>query len=876
MSYDIGPKIGIEGEKEFRQAIQQINTNVKTLGTEMLAVASAFDKGDKSTQALTAKNEVLNKQIDAQKNKINELQKGLTAAAEKYGENDRVTQGWQQAVNKATADLNNMERELSNNNKTLEEGSKKASIFEGSLSKLGTGLAAVGEVTIKSVAVMGAALVAATAAATKWVSNSVGVFAEYEDSMKQVQATMGLTGEEGEEAFNKLSDAAKEAGATTKFSATEAAGALNYLALAGYDVEKSIEALPTVLNLAAAGGLDLAYASDLVTDSMSALGLESEKLDSFVDELAKTSQKSNTSIAQLGEGILTVGGTAKILAGGTAELNTHLGILADNGIKGAEGGTALRNVILSLTAPTNKAAGALKNLGVEVGDAEGNLRPLNEVFKDLDASLAGMSDIEKTNVLNDIFNKVDLKSVNALLANSGERFDELSGYILEAEGAAQQMADTMEGGLAGSIRSLRSAYEGLQIVVGEQFAGIAQAVVGDVTGLVRDVTAILNDGFQEGDIEAIGERIAGFLVEGISKISEYLPEAIDMVASMLTSIINVLVDLLPTLVPPLLDGSIQLLQGLIDGIMSNIDPLMSMVVYLITAIIGFILQNLPLILEVGTKVLLALIDGILEMLPELLPAAIEAIIALAEGLIAALPELIARVPQIVETIAEVIVKNLPLIIDAALQIVMAVARALIENIPLITKSTIEITGSILKALLSGIANILTFAPRLFTSLVSEFRKIKWGQLGIDMITGITSGVSNAAKNLANSVVDAAKGALDGAKKFLGIRSPSTVMRDQVGKMIGAGMAEGIADSARQVDAAMAGLNSKLTADGSVSTSTNNKSNNSITEDNGDSGTTELTLNMYTTLDGEVVSKKVSKVQLKDNKITTRGLGVVTK
>jgi TP901 family phage tail tape measure protein len=572
--------------------------------------------------------------------------------------------------------------------------------------------------------------------------------------------------------------------------------------------------------LAAAGGLDLAYASDLVTDSMSALGIESSKLDLFVDELAKTSQKSNTNIAQLGEGILKVGGTAKVLAGGTVELNTALGILADNGTKGAEGGTALRNVILALTAPTDKAAAAIKGLGVDVADAEGNMRPLNEIFKDFDKSLDGMTEIEKTNALNNIFNKVDLKSVNALLANSGERFDELKGYIENAEGAAQEMADTMESGLAGSMRSLSSAYEGLQIAVGEQFAGIKAAIVGDTTELIRDITAILNDGFQEGDIEAIGERISDFLAKGISKISNYLPDAINMITIMLTEIVNVLVEILPTLVPPLLDGAIQLLEGLIEALMGNIEPLVDMALYLVTQTAEFILNNLPIVLEVGIKLLLALIDGILEVLPELLGVAIEAIVTLAEGIINALPKLIETVPKIVETISQVIIQNLPMVIDAALKIVMALAGAIIENIPIIIKAAIEIVGTILSTWIAEIINLVTFIPKLFVALVAEIGKIKWGELGINIIKGIASGVTGAAKDLAKSVVDAAKNALGGVKNFLGIKSPSEKMKREIGLMMGAGLVEGITESTKQIDAAMAGLNRKLKVTSSANIDTN--------------------------------------------------------
>lgn len=352
---------------------------------------------------------------------------------------------------------------------------------------VGSAMASVGK-TIYSVgktmsATLTLPIVAAGTAAVK-------TFMSFDDAIRQVQATMGLTAEKGAAEIGKLTDAAKEMGATTRYTASQAAEALNYLALAGYDADKAISALPTVLNLAQAGGLDLGYASDLVTDSMAALGLEMDRLTGFSDELAKTSQKSNTNVAQLGEAILTVGGTAKNLAGGTIELNTALGILADNGIKSAEGGTALRNIILSLTAPTSQAAKEMKKLGLQVYDAEGDMRGLNDIFADLDRAMTGWTQKQRTDLFSTIFNNRDLKSAEALMANYGARWDELSGHISDANGAASQMAETMEGGIGGSFRNLSSAIEGLAIEFGENLAPTVQMVADFVTELVRGFTAL--------------------------------------------------------------------------------------------------------------------------------------------------------------------------------------------------------------------------------------------------------------------------------------------------------------------------------------------------------------------------------------------------
>lgn len=322
---------------------------------------------------------------------------------------------------------------------------------------------------------------------------AVATFTSFDDAMRQVRATMGLydeTSAQTAEDIDALTEAAKEMGRTTRYSASEAASALNFLALAGYTADQAIEALPTVLRLAQAGGLDLAYASDLVTDSMSALGLEMGQLTTFADQLAVTSQKSNTNVSQLGQAILTVGATAANLAGGTTELNAELGILADSGIKGAEGGTHLRNVILALTQPTEAGAQAIAKYTQGVYDAEGNIRSLDAILGELKESMSSMTQAERNSVINDIFNKTDLAAAQVLIAGAGERFAELTGYIQNSTGAAEGMADVMEGGLGGSMRSLKSATEGMMIAIGEELAPMVQGAAGFVNDLVNGFNAL--------------------------------------------------------------------------------------------------------------------------------------------------------------------------------------------------------------------------------------------------------------------------------------------------------------------------------------------------------------------------------------------------
>lgn len=343
---------------------------------------------------------------------------------------------------------------------------------------------------------------------------AIGVGQDFEAGMSQVAATMGISSDavrRNEGDFKLLSDAAKEAGSSTQFSATQSAEALNYLALAGNDAQTSVSLLPTVLNAAAAGGLDLGYASDLITDSMSALGLETKDTTTFVDQLTKTSQKSNTSMGQLGEAILTVGGTAKKLKGGTVELTTALGILADEGTKGSEAGTALRNIILSLAAPTDTAAKELKKLGVSAYDTNGNFRSLDDIFIDLHKSTNNLSESAKNQAFTKIFNKTDLKAVETMIANCGGRFDELSGAIEDSAGAAEETAKTMNMNLKGAITTLNSALEGMGIAIYEKFKGpLTEAVNGAATAIQKLIKAF-NEGKLDKTLIAIGSALAGII-----------------------------------------------------------------------------------------------------------------------------------------------------------------------------------------------------------------------------------------------------------------------------------------------------------------------------------------------------------------------------
>lgn len=613
-------------------AIKLQQTNLTAQKQKLTELIEKEDKAKQKVAELTKAHEDSVKATGKDSEESQKLNAQLEEAKEAHAKATNAVKKQEDAIAKNTVKLNESKAALTEQNTALKNteeeltnAEKKWTVFGQEIKTAGSNMDEAGNKTISLGDVIKANLISsAIINGVKELANgikelakgAISVGMDFESGMSQVAATMGMTTQEiagGSEAYTKLENAAKEAGNTTQFSATQAAEALNYMALAGYDADKAVETLPTVLNLAAAGGMDLATASDMVTDGMSALGDKAGTTESFVDKMAKTSQKSNTSVQQLGEALLSVGGTAKSLAGGITEANTVLGIFADSGTKGAEGGTALRNVILSLTAPTDTAKKKMQELGLEVFDANGNMRPLNETFQDLNGILGNMTQGEQTEVLNTIFNKVDLKSVNALLANSGERFNELSGYIENSTGAAEQMAATMNDNLQGKITILKSGLEGLGIAAYEKFETPLKNAVTNITNVIGDLQTDLTSGELSGALDKIAtgfgnlvEKASEIIVAVLPKILEglgWIADHGDTIASLLAaigagfavfkvaSIINGVVTAIQGLTAA--EVALNAIQKLVNITMAA-NPMMliiTLVATLVAAIVGFVATN---------------------------------------------------------------------------------------------------------------------------------------------------------------------------------------------------------------------------------------------------------------------------------------------
>ena len=602
-----------------------------------------------------------------------------------------------------------------------------------------------------------AALAAAAGAVTAFAGSSVSAGMEFDSAMSQVAATMGKTVDDLENevgtadtafgAFEgNLREFAQFLGANTAFSATQAAEALNYMALAGYDAQQSMDMLPSVLSLAAAGNFDLARASDMVTDAQTAFGISAERTSQMVDEMAKAASTGNTSVEQLGDAFLIVGGLAQELNGGMVELDdgTELAVdglqeleialtaMANAGVKGSEAGTHMRNMLLKLSSPTDKGIEAFTKLGVSVFDAEGNMRSLEAIFGDLSASLGELTQEEKIQAISDIFNTRDIASAEALLNAVEQDWDRIGASILDAQGAAAQMADTQLDNLAGDITLFKSALEGAKIAISDSLTPTLREFVQFGT----DAVSTLGTAFREEGLAGALEALGPIVEQGIALIMSKLPA--------------------------ILTAAVSLLEALVNGIITNLPMLIPAVVQMIQQIVNSIVENLPMLLDAAVEILFALADGLIEMLPELIPAIVEIILTIVEKLTEpdTLMKLIDASYQIVGAIAQGLIKAIPKLIEAAPKIMMNLIEAILRYIPQLISSGTKLMGELAQGIAQGASAVVSAVTNLMNSVGETIKRlvkeaVSWGR---DLIQNFINGIKQkweslkaTVKNLASTV-----------------------------------------------------------------------------------------------------------------------------
>lgn len=421
-----------------------------------------------------------------------------------------------------------------------------------------TGLKKVSSIAKTGIATAVTAISGMSTALAGVAGYSIKVGSSFEAGMSKVQAVSGASNEQ----LQRLSDKAKEMGATTKFSATEAADAMNYMAMAGWKTEDMLNGIDGIMNLAAASGEDLATTSDIVTDALTAFGLSASDSTHFADVLAAASSNANTNVSMMGETFKYVAPVAGSLGYSAEDCAVAIGLMANSGIKASQSGTALRSMFSRLAKPSKEVKEAMEKLNISLTDSHGNMKSLDTLMGDLRNSFSGLSESEKAEMASSLAGQEAMSGLLAIVNASDADFNKLKDAIYGADGASAKMAETMQDNLKGKITITKSTIEGLGIKIYEEIEDPMKEAAEGTTDSVEQISSALENGGIDAAVEKTGNIIGGLSV----KIAQESPKMVDASVLLLKSFVqgikknkNQLKNASREIIDSLCDGLIKLL-----------------------------------------------------------------------------------------------------------------------------------------------------------------------------------------------------------------------------------------------------------------------------------------------------------------------------
>ena len=451
----------------IRRSFRQLNSDLKLSSNN-------FKYSEKSMTSYKNRIRELDAATKQQRNNVKELRNQYMQTAKEQGANSAKAVRLRTEYNKQADTLNRLEHELDQTvdgfKRFQKEAQEAARVSNSSFGRLGQKftdigpkLTSVGE-SMKNVGRSMSMYVTAPIVAGFGLAAKKSI--DFDDSMRKVKATSGATGGE----FQQLRDKALEMGAKTKFSASESAEALNYMALAGWDTKDMLGGIDGVMQLAAASGEDLGAVSDIVTDSLTAFGMKAKDSGRFADVLAQTSSKANTDVRGLGEAFKYAAPVAGALGYTVEDTSIAIGLMSNAGIKGEKAGTALRTMFTNLAKPTKAMKDKMEELGISITDSNGKMLPMRDVMGQLRDRFKNLSKDQQASAAATIFGKEAMSGALAVINASDEDYKKLTKSIDNSTGASKRMSDEMEGGIGGSIRKMKSAIESLAISIGDVLA----------------------------------------------------------------------------------------------------------------------------------------------------------------------------------------------------------------------------------------------------------------------------------------------------------------------------------------------------------------------------------------------------------------------
>lgn len=673
----------------------------------------------------------------------------------------------------------------------LDNASRDAQSFG---SKIKSGLVSAGK--------MGAAaLTATTAAVTGFGLASVKTGADFDASMSNVAAISGATGKD----LESLRDKAKEMGATTQFSASEAADAMGYMAMAGWKTGDMLDGIGGIMSLAAASGEDLATTSDIVTDALTAFGLSARDSGHFADILAAASSNANTNVSMLGESFKYVAPVAGSLGYTAEDVSVALGLMANSGIKASQAGTSLRGLLTRMAKPTKESSTAMDKLGISLTDSAGNMKSFAEIMGDMRVGFSKLTDSEKAQYAAMLAGQEGMSGLLAIVNSSDTDFDKLTDAINNSNGAAEHMAEVMNDNLAGDIKILKSAFEGLQIAISDKLSPTFREFVQFASdGLSRLTTA-----FEEGGLDSVVAEFGNLFSEGLQMIVDGLPQAIEVGGQILLAIAKGIGEALPQLLMTAIELLSKLGDYLIEGAAGgNGSDFGKKLAEIIVAIGKFLIAAIPKLAEAALKIVAGLAMMIISSAAELLKAAAPLVASLIEGLGKKAKDIFNAGKNIVKNVVDGIKDRFSDIYNKGRELIDNIKRGIREKF-----SELVTSGNLI------LDNIKTGISQRFSAVLAKFTELKdkikarienfknaFINIGYSIVSGIADGIKRYANYVINAITGLVSSAWDSVKKFFGIASPSKLMR-WAGKMIDTGFAEGISGNIDKVETAVDKLNS---------------------------------------------------------------------
>lgn len=527
---------------DLKAAMQEVNYVMKKANSEFKMATSGMDKWASTTDGVNAKIKQLTTVLDAQKRKLEVLKEEYSSVAKEQGQDSKAAHDLEIKINNQRATINKTEKSLNGYKDELSKLSNQSKYTKEEIAELNGAMVDMAEKASKHV-IKGIAKVAVSLAGVAVASAKVG--ADFDSGMSKVQAISGATADDME----KLRAKAKEMGEKTKFSATEAAEAMQYMAMAGWETSDMLGAIDGVMNLAAASGEDLASVSDIVTDSMTAFGLSADGTKKalgadgltkevsnaayFSDVLAAAASSSNTSVAKMGETFKYAAPVAGALGYSVEDVAIATGLMANAGIKGTQAGTALRATLSRLSKPTEETQIAMDALGISLTDENGKMKSLYAVMNDMRVGFKGLTQDQQASYAAMLGGQEAMSGLLSIVNASQGDFDNLTKSIRESNGASEEMARIMQDNLAGSMTIAKSSVEGVAIKISEILKGPLKKAADQAILLINNFSKSLDNPKTKASLEKLAEGFGNLIVNLIKLATKAIPPTLDGMAWMI-------------------------------------------------------------------------------------------------------------------------------------------------------------------------------------------------------------------------------------------------------------------------------------------------------------------------------------------------------